>query len=59
MAEYTLLPAQSERLPVNNEENQPPSREVDDDEPRCVGKDGECNRTVDKQGDRCWQHAED
>jgi hypothetical protein len=59
MAEYTLLPTQSERLPVSDEENQPPSREVDESEPMCAGKNDECNRTVDEQGDRCWQHAED
>jgi hypothetical protein len=29
------------------------------DEPTCSGKDGECSRTVDKEGDRCWQHPEE
>jgi hypothetical protein len=25
----------------------------------CSGKDGECSRTVDETGDRCWQHPPD
>jgi hypothetical protein len=25
----------------------------------CAGKDGECSRTVDSEGERCWQHPED
>ena len=25
-------------------------------EPTCAGKGGECSRTVDEQGDTCWQH---
>lgn len=32
--------------------------EDESDEPTCVGKDGECSRTVDEEGDTCWQHAE-
>lgn len=29
------------------------------EEPTCAGKDGECSRTVDEEGDRCWQHPEE
>lgn len=27
-----------------------------DEKPTCAGKSGECSRTVDEDGDRCWQH---
>ena len=25
----------------------------------CAGIDGECSRTVENEGDRCWQHEDD
>lgn len=27
--------------------------------PTCAGASGECSRTVDEQGDVCWQHEDD
>ena len=27
-----------------------------DSQATCAGKDGECSRSVDQPGDRCWQH---
>lgn len=27
-----------------------------EEEPTCAGNDGECSRTVDEEGERCWQH---
>lgn len=47
---HTLFPTQSEQLDIGSDSDEPPT---------CAGKDGECSRTVDQPGDRCWQHAED
>lgn len=35
----------------------PELERVGDDDPECA--DENCSRSVDKLGDRCWQHTED
>lgn len=33
--------------------------EESDEDFTCIGKDGDCSRTVDKENGRCWQHPAD
>ena len=37
----------------------PDSDDDGDDEPTCAGKDAECTRPVDAEGEYCWQHQPD
>lgn len=44
---------------VDEPRNPKGSTGEDAEEYTCVGNDGDCSRTVDEEGGRCWQHADE
>lgn len=43
----------------SNVEDSPERVEKPEEDFTCIGKDGDCSRTVEKKNGRCWQHSDD